>query len=571
MKNIFLFFTLFFALTANANLKLAEPDVLLKQAAKGRVELRDVILDISQQISEMRDPQTFDKYFYILPELKKFAVLLKLDDIYPKAVETLGLKMVGQGIRWLSITKHDTAKIGYYLQWSDENVLSTFFFNSVMEIRGEKNPALLTKAAENLEFIIPIVAKIAPLRNDLSQSYRQLLSQVAIKFLRTSLTKQELNFWISKLSDTTGVSEYLDLVQQEIFRINITNRALAHDLNERLKLISDQIHKVIADPPIWLDNAIGEQQTEIILRMLRLEEKFYPGEFAVALSLLNIKQLQGLASQWVDPQKLPSANYALHYLDISKSLIQELKSFNLNRDAEQLEKAVSQAAAPIYASSLKGEGTYFLYDAFGKKWRFTLAEVKKGLIYGALVDEEQFIHKAFFYVGYSLISGQFTASGREPDLDATDVPVVQFSIDQDGNMILTDPYAMINNQILKGKRVESYESYNVITSPNQHNLEGVYTGEFIFADNYRSRKMTLNISGVNKESVGRLNGTYGRIYDFNHGTAVDKPYIYLTTGRLPRTTWVQFRGYLRDGKLRGKFIIGGRGISPEEIVLEKIK
>lgn len=570
MKTLLLFFSLFFFLPANANLQLAEPDVLLTQAAKGRVELRDVILDITQQISEMRDPQTFDKYFYILPELKQYAIKLKLDDIYPKAVETLGLKMVGQGIRWLSITAHDTAKISYYFQWADENVISTFFFNAEMEIRSETRPAVLVKAAENLEFILPLITKIAPQRNDLNQSFRQLLSKVAIKFLRTKLTKQELEFWIAKLSDTTGINEYLDLMQQEIFTLNNTNKQLAHDLNERLVLISTQIHKTMTDPPIWLDNYVGEQQIELILRMIRLEEKFRPGEFALALSLLNIKQIQGLASQWVDPQKLPTANYAIEYLDLSKTLIQELKRNNLNNDAEQLEKAVAQAAAPIYVSNLKGEGTYFLYDSKGKKWRFTLAEVKKGLIYGALVDEDQFIHKAFFYVGYNLVSGQFTASAREPDLDPSDVPVVQFNLDQNGNITLIDPYAVPNNQILKGKRVESYEAYTTITSPGTYNLEGVYSGEFIFPENYRSQMM-LNISGVNKDSVGRLNGKYGRIYDFNHGTAIDKPYIYLTTGRLPRTTWVQFRGYFRDGKLRGKIIIGGRGISPEEFVLDKIK
>lgn len=571
MKILLSLFCFCFALTAQAvPLNLAEPDELLKQASQGRVELRDVILDMNQQISEMRDPKTFDKYFYILPELKKYADAFKLDDIYPKAVETLGLKMVAQGSRWLSIIRDDRARLEYYFRWMDENVIGTFFFNVEMETRNEPDPALLTKAADNLESIIPLIEKIAPLRNDLHQSFRQVLSAIAIKFLRSSLPDEDLKFWIAKLVDVTGINQYLDLVQLDIFKISDSNRIIAHELNKRLGLVYDQIRRMIADPPVWLDNNIGDQQTEIILRMIRIEEKFYPGEFKLAISLLNIKQLQGLAGQWVDPQKLPSPNYSAHYLDLSRVLIDKLRKHNLINDAELLEKSVAQAAAPIYVSNLKAEGTYYLQDSKGKKWRFTIIEVKKGLIYAALMDEDQFIHKAFFYVGYNLITGQFTASAREADIDPTDVPIVQFNLDQDGNITLIDPYAMPDSRELKGKRVESYESYTSITTPNTVNLEGTYEGDIVFVDNYRYR-MTLTITSVNKDSVGRLAGRYGRLYDFNHGTAVDKPYVYLTTGRLPRTTWVQIRAYTRDGKLRGRAIIGGRGISPQEFVLEKTK
>ena len=571
MKLLFMLFNLLFTATAlAAPLNLPEPDQLLLKASQGRVELRDVILDITQQISEMRDVKTFDKYFYILPDLQKYSDQFKLEDIYPKAVTTLGLKMVAQGSRWLSVGRDDRSKIEYYFKWMDENVIGTFFFNAEMEVRDEKNLALLTKAAENLEYIIPTIEKIAPLRNDLHQSFRQLLSTIAIKFLRTQLTRPEMEFWISKLSDVNGINQYLDLIQRDIFKINDTNRTLAHELNEKLLLVSGQIGKVLVDPPLWLGNYIGDQQTEIILRMIRMEEKFNANEFQSALTLLNIKQLQGLAGQWVDPQKLPGANYTTHYLDLSKILIDELRKQGLLHDADLLEKAVAQAAAPIYLANLKGEGTYMMQDSKGKKWRFTLAEVKKGLIYAALVDEDQFIHKALFYVGYNLMSGQFTASAREPDLDPSEVPVVQFTIDPNGNIVLIDPYATPDSRELKGKRVESYESYTTITSPSPVNLEGVYEGEFIFPENHRY-KMSLTITSINKDSVGRLTGQHGRIYDFNYGTAADRPYIYLTTGRLPRTTWVQIRAYWRDGKLRGRAIVGGRGISPEEFVLDKTK
>src|SRR5437868_1426825 len=79
---------------AFANLHLATPNDLLVKAAIDRTSLRDVILDIEQNIPEMRDPATFESYFFILDQLAAQAQRLGLDQYYPNAVQSLGLHMV---------------------------------------------------------------------------------------------------------------------------------------------------------------------------------------------------------------------------------------------------------------------------------------------------------------------------------------------------------------------------------------------------------------------------------------------------------------------------------------------
>lgn len=571
IRTILLFTFLAFVNPAHAALTLPDPAVLLQKASQGRTQLRDVILDIASQISEMRDPKTFDKYFYILPQLKTYSNQFKLDDVYPQAVEKLGLKMVAQGSRWLLITRDDAARLEYYLSWSDADVVGNFYNATENEIRDETNKALLTKAIENLEVIIPIVDKKFPSRFDLKQSFRTLQSSIAVKFLRQKLPKQEALYWIEKLADINTMNEYLDLVQQSVFTIDNGNRQLAHEVNELLISLRARAHKILPDPPLWLDNYIGEVQIEVIMRMIRMEEEFLTGEFEKALEMLSVKQLQGLSLQWVNPELLPKAGYAAHYVQLTKSLVLLLQKSGLKQEASDLEKAVAKASAAIFVSNIKGEGTYVLYNSKGVKWIFTIVEVKKGLLFASLVDEKLFAYKGFFYLGYNLNNGQFVATAREPDLDTTtDLPVAQFKIEPNGDITLIDLYAPPDQRELKGKRTQIYDSYTEMKSTGPVVLEGEYKGEIFLPDNSKATLM-LTITGVNKESVGRLSNAQGRIYDFNYGTAVDQPYVYLTTGRLPRTTWVQIRAYMKDGKLRGKMIIGGRGISNQEFVLDKLR
>lgn len=569
MKNLLFFIFISLIPQAQAALTLPEPAVLLKKASQGRIQLRDVILDISQQISEMRDPQTFEKYFYILPELKKYSDDFKLEDVYPKAVETLGLRMVAQGVRWLTLGKSTKPQIEYYFQWVDADVASNFLSAAAVEIRDEKDTQRLMQAMDNIEIIIPIIDAKFQIRFDLRQSARQMQSAIALKFLRTTISKADTLFWIKKLADINSMSEYAEFVQREVFTISKATPGRPHDLNEFLLLLSESSHKILTDPPISLDNLIGEIQVELILRMIRIEEVFVIGEFDKALSLLNSRQLQALASQWVTPDLLPTVSYAPHYMDLTKLLVRVLEKNGLKFEALELEKAVSRAGASIFAGTLKAEGTYELQDSKGRKFKFSIVEVRKGLLFAALVNEQEHIFRSFFYIGFNLTKNVFVALAREPDLDSSELPVAQFTIDSAGQINLLDIYAPADEKELKGKRTEVYESYQDFKSPTPVNLEGTYSGEFILPDKTKAN-LTLYITEINKESIGRLSGKSGRIYDFNYGTSVNQPYIYLTTGRLTRTTWVQVRAYFDKGKLKGKMIIGGRGISGQEFVLDKI-
>ena len=90
-----------FSVQSEAALNLPPPKELLKKASQDRRTLREALLDLQQNISEMRDPATFDSYFYLLVELEAVAERTQLNAIFPKAVQQTGLKDVYKRQIWL--------------------------------------------------------------------------------------------------------------------------------------------------------------------------------------------------------------------------------------------------------------------------------------------------------------------------------------------------------------------------------------------------------------------------------------------------------------------------------------
>ena len=249
---------------AQAALNLAPPQDLLKKAAQDRRQLREVLLDMQQNIPEMRDPKTFDSYFFILADLQKLADKLQLNAIFPKAVEATGLKMVAHGIRWLDVSQRPLSDALYYQSYADADVMSRFLAELELQVRNLRNSQARLKAvAINLEGMLPAAEKQFEERRDVRISMRQILSSIAIKFLKTEqLSNDEAAFWISKISLPTAYSEYIEALNESVLDTLPKDAAGLSLLSKRLRELGKKIAAETYPLPTYVSAGWGDTSVE---------------------------------------------------------------------------------------------------------------------------------------------------------------------------------------------------------------------------------------------------------------------------------------------------------------------
>ena len=311
---------------AEAALNLAPPQELLTKASQDRRQLREVLLDMQQNIPEMRDPSTFDSYFFLLADLQKFAEKHQLNAIYPKAVEVTGLKMVSHGIRWMDLSQRTLADALYYQSYADADVMGRFLSEIEMQIRDYRDHARLKKMALNLEGLLPAAEKKFEERRDVRISMRQILSSIAIKFLKTEqLTNDDTAFWISKIALPNAYSEYIEALNEAVLDTFPKDAAGLSLLSRRLRELGRKISTETYPLPTYIASTWGDTAVELVLRSIQGERKFEKGEFEALVNLMRSRQLQGLAGQWLSVERLPTTSYSAHYLQISNVLIARLR------------------------------------------------------------------------------------------------------------------------------------------------------------------------------------------------------------------------------------------------------
>ncbi len=233
-----------------AGLNLAEPKELISKAAQNRMALRDVILDIEMNLSEMRDQGTFEKYFVLLDELKVLAVQFKMDEYYPQLVEGLGLHMVSNGMRWLDVTKDAPGKLLYYVKWMNADSLSRFLGAIEYQLSSVKDRTRLAAMATNIEALLPLIDKRAPDDGYLQSGYRRLSTEAAVAILKDpTLSLQDSEFWIGKVKIAASLSDYVDYLTQEILNLGSDRKDLGKNYLQLLLLVNLQIYKDTTTPP----------------------------------------------------------------------------------------------------------------------------------------------------------------------------------------------------------------------------------------------------------------------------------------------------------------------------------
>ena len=217
---LFLAFT--FSLSAFAELYLDSPQKLLSRASQGRIPLREVILDIQQNYPEMRDPVVFESYFYMLDDLKELSVKHRLDEIFPQAVEKLGTRLAGHGLKWLSIGRHSTEKIMYYQRWMGVEEATVYCEMMDFEIKNLAKETEFRQAAANVDAIIAYFSKRYPDRRDLHLVTHRIITDIANRFLKNpDVTEADIQFWLGKIAIASGFSEYIEYLQQHLSLIHI--------------------------------------------------------------------------------------------------------------------------------------------------------------------------------------------------------------------------------------------------------------------------------------------------------------------------------------------------------------
>src|SRR3989344_346775 len=554
---------------ARAEFRLDSPEKLLQRASEGRIQLREVILDIQQAYPEMRDPVLFDSYFAILNDLKVQAIQFSLDEIYPLGVEKLGLKLVGHGVKWLSIGTHSTEKVMAYHKWMSSDVASIFIDIMDYSIRDLKSDTERKQAAISIDALIAWATVTFPAQKNLVTSYQRILSELANSFLKTeNLSDDETNFWIGKISVTSGFSEYLEIIQVKLQNLEKQNQDQLHMVLQRLQILDTRSKVIFKNSPQWLKQQIGDVTVETVSKMLFFGVAFKPNEFEALLSQLMPRHVVSLASLLTSPDHLPKNSYAQTYLHVASLLVEKLKALNFPKESIDLSLYVGRIAAALIATDRSLEGTYALTDEAGHQWNFTLTQVKESLIYGALADRDRTVFKTFFNITYNLKTGEFLGADREPDLDPSPQPVVKFKFLDDGTILIEDQSVSGRQRQLKGRKIQNYPNYFKTAIQGTESIEGEYVGKMTFPGGTKS-DVTLLLSNFNGYTIGRLIDQNGPIFDLNMGTTGTNGMVYLTTGRLKPAAFGHIR-IQRDGNaLRGFVIIGGFGIAPQEFLLKK--
>lgn len=565
---------LFAPVMASAGLNLVEPAELMQKAQQDRIALREVMLDIEMNLSEMRDQPTFEKYFFLLDDLGTLAVNLKLDEIYPKMTERLGLKMSGVGMRWLDVAKDSSVKLQYYVKWMDVGVLSRFLDTISYQIAFIKDRALLAVMAKNVESILLLVDERAQNQVYLPLGYRRVIADAAISILRNNkdLPSNEVSFWIGKLVIPAAISEYLDVMNQDIYGLNVTNKENGCEYLSRLLVLNVQVEKMNQTAPGWLVNGVGDAIVELLVRAVRFELVLDQKQFFQAVSILKIRSTLGLMQQWSAQDKMPSQAYAEFYMNYSNIIVAHGRELGMNREVDEFAKWLGRATGPLMSRKLNLEGTYTLTNEVGEKWYFTITHARENMLVASLGSADGALYKIFYNITYSPELAVFVASEREPDTDDAMNAPVKFSVNEKGQMKLVDPYIRKGSQNYKGQKTVTYaDLWATPQATDGIQVDGAYVGTLTMADG-DAIPVKVIVTSFGGYTIGRLDSPTGLTIEFNIGTKATDGILILTSGRSPHgASWFQLRGYLTPEGYNAQVIVGGRLVAPKISFLKRLK
>lgn len=571
IKHLFLVASLLLTTSiAKADLVLDTPEALLKKAAVSRQDLREVVLSIQQQLPEMRDQETFESYFLILTDLQKLAEQFNLDDIYPKAVASLGKKMAVFGVKWIDLGTFPTAKAEYYFQWADKDVFGALLpvTNYLLLSYKSAEVSRYQLLAINAELILTKYFSVLQANADLVVGYREMLSNIAVTMIKNPQTTiEEKAQWFTKIYTSTGLNTYLDVLQRQIYDSANLNAETYNSLFINLNTASVRFDLLIDIKPSWLKDRFGDLAIEMIKKSFEARLAIQKESIAILIQNMSAKSIQLLSSTLIGLPDAQLVAQASSFEMISALTLPALNEKGLITEAYNLSQFLSRTSAALKIRSQGLEGQYTLIDASGKKWGFTLVSTRPIELAAALTDPNWVVFKTFFSVRYDSAKDLFTASYSpyDGDMNANGKSVISFTIS--GKKInIVDAYSLPGFTKLNGSMTEAFPTFNY----GQRILETttqVFKGKMKFkkGSDPLNVELILQTNGFNVNA--RLRDSTGPIFDFVNGHLNADGTLLMTTAQI-NTTWAQFRGQIVNSKLKGYIIVGGRGVSTEVFELQ---
>ncbi|MGZ3775211.1 MAG: hypothetical protein ACXVCY_15290 [Pseudobdellovibrionaceae bacterium] len=556
-------------LAAWASLNLPEPAEMLNKARGGQSALRDVILDLEFNISELRDPVTFNKYFFILDELQSLAKSSDLEKYYPQIVEKLGLNMVSNGLRWLDVTQDSPEKLGYYIKWMDGDILARFQGVIEYQISMIKDPMSLMNMANTLEVLLPQIDQKTANLPYVQIGFRHLISDAAVALLKKEgVSEDQISVLIKKLIISSSLSEYLNHLNKSLYTLKNEDKIKGHLYISRLHQLYIQAGKLSdGPPPNWLLNDIGDSLCQILLLMVRYEEVVSLEEMSLILKDLSLRRLEGLAQQWMAEDINFSPNYMDQFLKLSRALIKSLETAGLKKDAEDLSKWLSQKAAPIMAQKINIEGFYELRNDKGEVWYFTIVFARKDYLVASLASIKGDVYKNFYNVIFSTLDNCFVASEREQNAEIQQNPPIKFWINEKEEIKILDLFSRNGSPILAGHKIQNFDNLSQNIQSNPPPADGVFQGTLVLPDGHKIQ-VKLIVTLFEGYSLGRIDAENLTV-DFNIGSKGTDGTLLLTSGR-STGSWMQIRAIVTTDGLKARVIIGGRGQSETISILKRI-
>lgn len=548
---------------------LITPDKVLEQAALGRNELREVVMSLNFNTAEMRDVQTFESYFFLLDDLQKIAIENGFEDLYPGVIETLGNNFTSQGIRWLSIINSSESKLIYYVKWMNSAGVGRFLSLAEYELKDIKNPDTAKSVSKNVDAILPLIEKTSANIPYIILGFNKIKSDTSVTLLKMeTLTDIETAQWISKVSLSSSMSEYLDHLNRDIYSTSKANISKSHQSLFRLQTMLNQCKNLRDSTPGWLTTAIGDSIAEVLSSMIKHEELFLKNELESTLPYLSNRQLEGVSMQLMNLQKPPTKDYITEFVRIANLIIKSLSSRGQTREADELKKSLAKTSAPVVAQKYNIEGHYKVTNKTNKIYYFTIATSRENSLVAAFVDEQFNIVKSLYNVTYNSFENLFIASEREPDLDHHQNLSVKFAVTEDGGITILDPYVREGGKDFYGKKIQSIPDLWKNAESEVTNAQGTYTGELTTPTGSKTN-IRLIVTSFNGYTVGRIESGNLTI-DLNIGSSGTDGVLILTSGRTFGGSWFQLRSNVVKGGLQASVLIGGRGLSKTSSFLKKI-
>ncbi|MBX3039646.1 MAG: hypothetical protein KF789_02920 [Bdellovibrionaceae bacterium] len=578
-------FALFLSFAAMAEMRLDSPDELLQRAAQGKHQLRDVINDLDQQLSEMRDVRTFNRYFFLLDDLDRLATDLGLGSIYPDAVKKLGSRMVQKGVNWLDVVETPKEEILYYHKWMEPPAAFSFLYAAELRVKEEKSLQGLKAAAENLEDSLLFADKKWTSERSLRLVYRETLSQVAVRALaRTDLNDDEIVYWIGKIYSAEAMGEIVTSLQGQLYQSYANDKADLHIILRKLVAIHRQLSSDAFGAPEGLSNQVGDAAVDLILKSLVFEERLSDDEFQQILSVLRPRHLASLGSTWASLGKTPKKEFAGYYIRRAFYFIQVLEKAGLKTEAQSLSTVITARAASVLGREQNIEGSWLMKDSKGQKWRLVVAFASEDVVIASMSDLRDLTRRAYSKVIYDMHQGGYIAMDRENDLGSDPNLPLRFVPQEDGTIEVED-LLRAPGEIMEAKREQVFpdllqDAVEPSDDSEGTDVNGLYKGVITLPSGDK-RKVTLLVTMINGGAVGNLrfldkNDKPTSNLTFNFGTEGKNGVLYLTrghgsSGSSAGGTWMQLRTRVeKDGSLKGFAVYGWYGIVKTEFVLKKV-